>query len=774
MKRENKPISIVPFTIYNRRPFIENEHPTIHPDDPEWNKYWISITEKCLYGLWGEDKKGDLGGWRWMPGNLYWYVNLTPIELQGDENSAKLGTPTLRDIDWLKLYGLNTCDGFSGYEGDEERSCYAPLGKLQNGGHLKNSEKKMLIAEAKYITKADGTYKKYIDPRELLYMTHDKPLGKPLWRNEATNWLELTTRGVGKSYTLANAVICYDYVFNGCRNLEDLIEGKKNTTMVVGSSLSDYSDDLMNKFSVTYDYLRTHHGYFNDGITETTGFFWHPYEGQLTTKGKPFTNRVQLEGSQGYSGAGSKIYNVTYYKKDDAGIGKRCRKYITDEAGTLENFKEVHGLNDAAQNRESKFGFSAYSGTGGNMTKIVGIKDAFENPDAYDILPYLDLFSYNNSYTGLFIPVYYRKDIYRDENGNIDLQAAYEDELEDRNKKRKKSTTAYDKHVTSYPFYPHEMFMQAKDNLFPTVLLQDRLDDLEGGLWEEIAKPGWLEYIDNEKTEIQFRLDLQGELEILNRYGSEKTSVSKKGGIVIYEMPMPDKPDPRYSDPLYITVYDPVANEGEGSSLCAVIVFKFFYPKDLSKVQFNVVAEWYGRHDTLDENHEVAFKLAKFYGSKMLPELNNSDVLRNGRDTMRWHVFQPKPKGALGEFNQTKAYDVGVYITPGMKPAMAMYLNELFNIIVGKDIEEVEGEFIDKIIRMASQLPSIRICDEALQYGEGNFDAISGMFLVSLIHRNTILIPTSTNTEDEETIRSYKKFVKRKTVKTKYHPAYTK
>lgn len=774
MKRENKPISIVPFTIYNRKPFIDNNHPILHPNDLEYDRYWQSVTEKCLYGVWGEDKRGDLGGWRWCPGNLWWYVNLTPIEGQGEENSAELVSPTLRDIDWLKLYGYNVCDGFSGMDGDEEVSCYRPLGILQNGGQLKNSEKKMLIAEAKYITKPDGTYKKYVDAREYLYKTHDKPLGKPLWRNEATNFLELTSRGVGKSYTLANALIAYDYVFNGCKNLQDLKEGKKSTTLVVGAVMSKYTDDLLNKFSVTYDYLRTHHGYYNDGIEETLGYFWHPYEGQLTSEGKVFTNRTQIEGGQGYQGAGSKIYNVTYYKKDSAGIGKRARKFITDEAGALDNFKKVHGLNNAAQNRESKFGFSTYSGTGGELTAIEGIKDAYSNPVAYEILPYPDLFSYNNDVTGLFIPTYYRKDIYRDEDGNINLQEAYEDELAERILKRKLSTDAYDKHVINYPFYPHEMFMQAKDNLFPTVLLEDRLNDLEGGLWDEIAKSGWLEYVDNDKTELKFRLDLAGELEILNKYGSEKKAKNKKGGIVIYEMPALDKPEPKYNDPLYITVYDPVLKDADGSSICAVIVFKFFYPKDLSKVQFNVVAEWYGRHETLDENHEVAFKMAMFYGSKMLPEINNSDVLRNGRDTMRWHVFQPKPKGALGEFNQTKAYDVGVLITPGMKPALAMYLNEVFNSIVGKEVIEEDGNLVDVIIKMASQLPSIRICDEALQYGEGNFDAISAMFLISLVHRNTVLIPHSKREEDEETLRSYKKFVKRKTIKTIFHPAFHK
>ena len=771
------PISIVPFTIYNRPAFIEQDHPVLNPREEEYEKYWFGITEKCLYGLWGLDKDGDKGGWRWMPGNLYFYINITKIEIQGEDNTAEQEHPTLRDVTWLKSYGFNTCEGFSGFSEDEEYTCFRPIQKIEQGIKLKHIERKQLEKEAQYILKPDGSYKKYIEAREYLYQTFDRPMGKPLWRNEAKNFLELTTRGVGKSYELSNTQICYDYVFNGCKNMDDLLSQKKATVIVVGSSVSKWSDDLLNKFSVTYEYLRTNCGYYFDGFEETFGWFWQPFEGQLSISGKPFTNRTQLAGGQGYIGAGSKIYNVSYYKKDNAGIGKRARKFITDEAGTLENFKKVHGLNSAAQIRESKYGFSAYSGTGGDLTEIEGIKDAFKNPKGYDILGYKDLFGFNNLETGLFIPVYYRKDAYRDKNGNINLQEAYEDELELRAEKAKESTEAYNEWIISYPFWPHEMFMQAKDNLFPTVMLEERLDELQGGLWDEIAKIINIEYTDtNEKTSVVWSLDLSGRQIPLNEYQSEKDAKNKKGAIVMYEPPMIDRPEPKYTDPLYIAVYDPVLKDGDGSSICAVIIFKFFYPKDLSKIQFNIVAEWYGRHETLDENHDVAFKMAIMYGAKLLPEINNADILRNGKDTMRWNWFQPKPKGALGEFNQTKQYDVGVLITPGMKPALAMYLNEIFNTVIDKLTYEEDGVQYDKLIKMASQINSIRVIQEALQYGEGNFDAISAMFLVSLVHRNAVLIPHTKqkDKETEEALRSYKRFVKKVTYKNQQHPAYAK
>lgn len=773
--KKSGPISIIPFWIYNRKPFIDQDHPVINPVQPEYAVYWKKIIEKCLYGIWGHDHDGTNGGYRWMPGNLYFYINLTPIEKEGEDGSQILAPPTLRDIDWFKFYGMVTCDGFSGFEDDDEFTCYRPVGKLQEGLKLKHAELKRLDNESAYIKKKDGSYKTYVDAREYLYKTYSRPLGKPLWRNESTNWLELTSRGIGKSFTLANGEIAYDYVFNGCRSLKEVLRGVISTTIVVGSSVSKYTDDLLDKFSKTYEYLRTHHGYYNDGKTETPGVFWLPYEGQLSIDGKPFTNRTQKAGGKGYIGAGSKIFNVTYYNRSNAGIGKRARKFITDEAGTLDNFEKVHGFNSAAQRRETKFGKSTYSGTGGEMTEIVGIKKAFGSPKGYGILPYPDLFGFNNAETGLFVPVYYRLDIYRDPNGNLLINEAYEDELEEREFIKKHSPDQYAEHIISYPFWPHEMFMQAADNLFPTVELENRLNELLSGEWDKIAKPGWLNYIDEEKTQLKFDLDLTGSLEILNRYQAEKNTKNRKGGIVIYEMPIPDKPNPTYNDPLYITVYDPVALDKDGSSICSVIVFKFYQPDDLSKIQFNIVAEWHGRYDTLDENHEVAFKLAMFYGSKVLPEINNADILRNGRDTFRWYMFQPKPKGILGQFNQTREYEVGVLITPGMKGTLALYLNEIFNTVVDKLITVEDGKQVEIIVKMASKITSIRVCDEALQYGEGNFDAISAMFLVALLYRNSVMVPSGKKTEEEkEIIKSYKKFVKTKRIIYKHHPAFSK
>ena len=150
--KSHGPINIIPFRIHNRPAFLQQDHPVIDPANPEYKRYWIDVTKKQLYGVWGHNYDQELkegGGYRWCPGALWFYINLTPIEKEGEDNSAELDKPSLRDIDWLKGYDIAACDGFSGFEGDEEYTCFRPVEKLETGEHLKHAERKKLESENK-------------------------------------------------------------------------------------------------------------------------------------------------------------------------------------------------------------------------------------------------------------------------------------------------------------------------------------------------------------------------------------------------------------------------------------------------------------------------------------------------------------------------------------------------------------------------------------------------------------------------------------------------
>lgn len=793
-----KPTSILPFKLHNIKDFVTHgKRPYLSPLLPEYMTYWVEEVSKCILGTWGHDynKETKEGGYRWMPGNLYFYINMTIIKLEGEFGSELTQHPMLRDVEWKIFYSLIACDGFSGFEFDEEFTCYRPVQKLEllNDGKtewsdgrkivLKNREKRVLDKYDKELKKPDGTYKKYIPAMDYLYKTWDKPMGSPLFMNECLNLILLSTRRLGKSYSINGGVILYDFVFNGARTVDQYLNKETTSTTVVGSADSKYTKELLDKFLTTYEYLRTDVGSFTDAAgKEYSGCFWTPFDGSLAS-GKSITNRVKLKGGKGFRGAGSKVVNVSYADNPNAGVGYASKRNIVEEAGLLDKFEDVHSENGAAQKRETKFGYSIYIGTGGNIEKIKGIREAFNNPDAYECLSFEDTFSGSNSKIGLFFPSYYIKNDFRDENGNTDVQGAFEDENTEREDKKVISSSAYQKKVISFPFIPDEMFMNNSGNIFPL----DKLEAVESYLktnqnWEREVNLGDLVYIDKSKSTVQWKPLTDKTRKYIKGYGDEKdrTLDDLKGALAVYEFPMKDKPAATFKDPLYIIVYDPVRDEGEGSSLAAIMVFKMWFLEDLTTVQFNVVAEWYGRHLLMEDNHEIAFKLARFYNAKIFPEVNNEDIKRYARMTNRFEMLEPRPGLALdgAEMKQKKDYQVGLYVSPskGFISKLDTYLNELLHVIVKKEDKITSfGKFESTKVMMVDEMKSLRFVQELIYYGEGNFDAVSCGRLLGIWARQQDLKPKEYKNEDESRKRDkdFLDFINKSSAKSKQkHPAF--
>lgn len=1088
-----KPVEILPFRLNNIQDFLNREHPVYFPESPQYEAYWTEQAKRCVEGYWGHDFADGKGGWRFMPGNLYFYTNFFPILQEGDQGTEFSGFPLLRDIDWLKFYAYLVCDGFAGFSEDKEHTCFRPVGKLERGEHISNKEKKLLSKYDKYVRRNDGKLKKYVDAKDYLYKTFPEPMGQALVFNEALNLILLSARGLGKdlweesvvytengplkikdvkvgdkvygadgkltnvidvakyynqmqyevvfedgrsvvcgdghlwevippggagpmvlplkevrkrykgyyrsntgtndrklfvrinapiefpekalpldpyflglflgdgttirpeittmdseiadyvykiaeehgctvyksqrkergkastykitkqkesrtnpvttimrdmnvlgnkhipteylhasydqrlsllqglldtdgsvddrgyiefssrlehlaeqvlylcrslgikaklksrriffmkdpnngkiisfknegggvyyrisiktglpvfrlrrklekikttefmaqasitgrtkvgivdikevgvmpsvcigvdnedklfvtdnfivthnSFSACGGVITYDFVFNGARTLYDYVEKKTSTTVVVGAGVSTKSKELLDKFVTGYDYLRTSIGAYNEGDYHASGCFWRPFEGSVALNSS-ITNRVKTKGGKGYDGPGSKIVHVSYQQSASAGVGYRARRMVVEEAGILDRFNAVHSENSATQKRETKFGYTIYLGTGGDIEKIRQIREAFYNPESYDCVGYPDVFNGTGKSIGLFIPAYYRSALHKDANGNTDIQAAFDDEMFERDKKRKEGSKAYEGHILSYPILPQEMFMQSGGNAFPTDLIEERINELETTGEYKKFSVGSLHYITTTNTLCEWKEDTRREFKPILRFGDEDKMPDKRGGIVIYEHPRDNKPAATYNNPLYLVVYDPVAKDGIGTSLCAVLVFKMWDIGYADYMQYTLVAEWFGRHERQEDNHEMAFKLAAYYGAKILPEINNTDILRYALMTNRYNWLQPRPGLALDGMLKQRRYEVGVKISPGMIPHLEAALNEylISNVDTSTFIDGKDILVDDK--KAVSGMRSMRCLEELLYYNrDDNFDGVSALFLVAV------------------------------------------
>lgn len=72
------------------------------------------------------------------------------------------------------------------------------------------------------------------------------------------------------------------------------------------------------------------------------------------------------------------------------------------------------------------------------------------------------------------------------------------------------------------------MFLQSSGNIFPTDLLETRITDLETGLWEKLAKPGKLKYVNAQNTKVIWDPLPLSECSVVKRFGDENTMTDKE------------------------------------------------------------------------------------------------------------------------------------------------------------------------------------------------------------------------------------------------------
>ena len=787
-----KEVDIIPFKIKNRKAFLKHEQaPQDFKEYNDYLKYFDRQAQRCIQGYWGKDiDKDGNGGYRYMSGNLYFYINLTKIRREGAEGTQPTINPDLRDVDWYIAYALLACDGFSGFSKDTEYTCCRAIGKLQRGEKLSVKEKITIERNKDTLTKPNGEYKTYIEAREYLYQTFARPMGSPMYLNECLNLMLLTARGQGKSYTIANAVIVYDYIFGRSRKFSDWTTRKSTTTTIVGAAIKEKSTELLSKATLSISSFEKGIGFTNKlrewrNIPEEdpcVGYFHKPQVGSAL-KGEIHDNPTE-SGTKVAEENSNKIIHVVYAAgKESAGAGQRG-KCIIEEVGLLTNFKKVHSENRGTQIQETKNFYSIYIGTGGDIKKIKEVQDAFYAPNAYECLGFPNIFDNKSAEIGMFIPAYYAKIYNKDENGNTLLQQAIQDEEEERLKKLNEDEESYEGHVRSFPVVPREMFRKMEGGRFKVYKAEKRIDFLDSGEWLKKVSIGTLQPIVNGTT--SWVEDIKGELNPIIRLGDEnekRFATDKRSAILVYEHPKEYRPKIDSGEkPLYLVIYDAVANDEKGTSLAAIQVYKRFDITHPNTMQHTLVAEWYGRHEDLNETHDLAMRLAYYYDARLLPETNISECLRYYRLQYRsTHLMYLEDEPLLdekGKMSPRKSGKKGFRVLPNMKPELEQYAEKLFEQKVGREDKLDNNIYTSEDITFVDNLWSLRTLDELIAYNRAeNFDAMSCIFLLSVWLECNFSNPLEevNQTPKKESNINYEKFMAYKKlaeIEQSYDPAH--
>lgn len=341
--------------INNRNNFLISEVPSIHPKSVEYLKYWKRHKRRVIEGFWSIDDidteinvdedfpEGITSDkWRFMPSNLYFYVNFGIILHKPDDAPKSAPKekirPSLRDIEWEFFYNWTEAKGFSGFKDDDNYTCNRDMLMLFRDPYYK-------VDSTCY--KKDGTLKDYVSARDYLRRLHSSNLGIPLWQNMAQDLFLCGPRGTGKSFLTGVGVVQHEIITDGAKEYtERTIKHPAKVEIFVGAAIAAKSSELLQKTQQGMDNLPGAWGENTDEYTPSPLYKQMSGDIKPNNMKSPWTHSYDKKVGGKWIKAGSKsnIKHGTYtIENPEAAAGGRYSTSVVEECGLLPNALAVHG-----------------------------------------------------------------------------------------------------------------------------------------------------------------------------------------------------------------------------------------------------------------------------------------------------------------------------------------------------------------------------------------------------------------------------------------------
>jgi hypothetical protein len=692
----------------NNSNFLLEEIPKFHAISQQYDRmaFWKEQKRRCIEGYW-------FGG-KWMPGTLYYYCNFHTIRFE-EEGSAsrRIGRPWLRDIEWEKAYVYEEAMGFSGFSNDLYNTCDRKYGP-----------EKEISLKFGWINEEDLKLRNYIPAREYLRKIQPGHMGKPIYRNQAKNVIDLEARGGGKSFWSA-ALILHNFLFDGSYDYDLYLENKKNETpstsdTVVGAIESKYSDDLLKKVKIAIEHLPDKQ-IINSELYPSP--LWVNFTGSLSS-GKTLTSNV-----------GSVINHRTFSEDPLAANGTRPNRAFLEEVGFLSNIVEVWGALESTQASSDYKNLVIYGlGTGGLSTHgaVTHTKEIFYNPEEFNCLSFDDTWE-NKGKIGFFLPGAYTINKFKkgpdkitDEiNANLYIEQEIDKAKKSGNRRR------YMAEIINKPQKPSDIFLTVEGNFFPIDDIREHLASIENN--KRILDASWKVEFYIKEGKVDWSISNKS---VLREFPHRRGDILDTA-VEIWELP---KLDSTGKAPFgrYLASLDPVDNDG-GDDVDHSLMSGFV----LDSWTDRIVAEYTGRTKIAEEFYEQWRRVIIYYNAICNYERNLKGFYGHMRKSTSIHYLadQPeilsekglaKPAGTTG--NQTK----GVHCTI---PIINWGLELLLSYISAKAYEQ--GSVLEEdeaiYIKNLSTIRSTALLQEMLAYNsEINVDRISSLILLMIIREDRI------------------------------------
>lgn len=464
-------------------------------------------------------------------------------------------------------------------------------------------------------------------------------------------------------------------------------------------------DGLMHKFKGMKEF-----------INKNTAFFKHSHKINKIDHIRA-SKVVKSAGRELEDGYMSEVASLSVRNNPNKIRGVRGKLILWEEAGEFpELIKAWNIALESVQRNDLTFGLMVAFGTGGSEIKSFRtLNELFRKPKAYFIHSVPDIWSKKatSKETGFFVPSYANREGSMDENGNTDIEDAYNKEaaIIENMEAEGASQESINQKKAERPKHPEEALLMKEGSNFPTSKINDRIYDLEG---DNIAKSNrMVGSFHIKEGKVVFR-ESNNKVPIENYPLDPKDS--KEGAVVIYEKPYSNKAGiiPHL---MYIGGIDPYdQDQSTTDSLGSVFI--------MNRVTRVIVAEYTGRPRKASDYYEQVRLLLMYYNAIANYE-NNLVGVKTHFEKKGSIYLLAKDLQLYRKITKLSKVD-REYGTPGTTP--------INNYAIGLIIEWLEDKIAkDEETEYVSTIESLPLLQEMRDYdSEGNFDRISAMGMLML------------------------------------------
>ena len=532
-------------------------------------------------------------------------------------------------------------------------------------------------------------------------------------RHSGKHGMELARRGCSKSFSLAS-IMSHNLIFG-----ENSAAPHRVATILTAYTkeyLSD-KDGTFTKFSPMLDFSAANTEFPRLMLKRSPSeMIW-----RMGYKNKNGNEKGSLNSVMGLS------------VKDDEGKIRGKRGFILfEEMGSYPNFKEVwNNVRDSVKEGSRVFSLLFAVGTAGDdASDFAGVKTMLYNPAAYEVYALDNVFDQKGKGSAkfaYFFPSYISRAGCMDKDGNSDVvKALFEILMERWMVKQGGDSASLLSRIAQMPITPAEAILKVQSNFFPSVLLNERLRQLDSDphAYDDVYVGTLIETPDG----VQFRAtdDVP-----IREWPVDNT---QQGALEIFEMP--DKgviPNSRY-----IIGVDPVDNDqAESASLFSCFVFDLFTD--------SIVAEYTGRKPFANDNYEIVRLLCIFYNATCLYESNKKGLFSYFGTKRCTYMLADCPEylreRQLVKYSMFGSAIKGVSVNAGVNYFANNLIKDWLNKTYLVDIKDEKGEIHQQQMPQLYKLRNRAFIQELISYGPAvNTDRVSAMAQVMLYREHFIVL----------------------------------